>query len=134
MALIVDTGAVELLRRGDRRAEGLILRHYPPVLCAHVVGEFLFGQSNGNVSTEDYEHAQNYLNSFEFIQPGFATAEIYADIRAKLGARGFKMSDPDYWIAAHAVERNEPVLSTDRGFCRIEGLWVHLLDPTRAQE
>ncbi len=49
MPILVDTGAVELLRRRDRRAESLVIRHYTPVICAHVVGEFLFGQTRSTV-------------------------------------------------------------------------------------
>jgi hypothetical protein len=38
--VLLDTGAVELLRRHHRRVETLAIQHYPPLLCRQVVGEF----------------------------------------------------------------------------------------------
>ena len=44
MPVLLDTGAVELLRRRHRQVETLAIRPYPPMVCRHVAGEFLYGQ------------------------------------------------------------------------------------------
>jgi predicted nucleic acid-binding protein len=120
--ILVDTGAVELLRRRDRRAETLVLRHYPPILCTHVVGEFLFGQSHAKVSAAAYQEAREFLNSFEILRPGMDTAMVYGRLRAQLQIIGIRLPDPDYWIAAHALEGGIRLLSTDKDFERIPGI------------
>ncbi len=128
--LLVDTGAAELLRRKDRRVEALALRHYPPVLCTHVVGEFLFGQAYAKVSATAFQDAREFLNSFELLRPGAGTAAIYGRLRAELALRGITLPDPDYWIAAHALENRFPLVSTDRDFQHIADLNFHYV-PTR---
>jgi tRNA(fMet)-specific endonuclease VapC len=123
--ILVDTGAVELLRRRDRRAESLVLRHYPPVICTHIVGEFLFGQAHAKISATAFQEAREFLDSFEILHPDAGTAAIYGRLRAQLLASGVRLPDPDYWIAAHALEGRLPLLSTDRDFEHIAELVVH---------
>jgi tRNA(fMet)-specific endonuclease VapC len=125
--ILVDTGAVELLRRCDRRAETLVLRFYPPIICSHVVGEFLFGQSHARVSAEAFREAQRFLKSFEILKPGAETAAIYGSLRAQLQSGGVTLPDPDYWIAAHALENGLQLLSTDKDFQQIPGVVLHCL-------
>jgi predicted nucleic acid-binding protein len=123
--ILVDTGAIELLRRRDRKTESLVLRHYPPIICTHVVGEFLFGQAYAKVSATAFQEAREFLDSFEILHPDAATAAIYGRLRAQLLASGVQLPDPDYWIAAHALESRLPLLSTDRDFRHIAELLVH---------
>ena len=127
MPILVDTGAVELLRRRDRRVETLVLRHYPPIICSHVVGEFLFGQSHAKVSAAAFQEAREFLDSFEILKPGADTAAIYGRLRAQLLIGGVRLPDPDYWIAAHALEGRLRLLSTDKDFQQIPDLVLHLL-------
>ena len=129
MPILVDPGAAELLRRRDRRVETLVLRHYPPVLWAHVVGEFLFGQAHAKVAGATFQEAREFLESFEILKPGSETAAIYGRLRAELTSRGVQLPDPDYWIAAHALENRWPLVSTDRDFRHIPELTFHCLPP-----
>jgi tRNA(fMet)-specific endonuclease VapC len=125
--ILVDTGAVELLRRCDRRVETLALRHYPPVLCAHVVGEFLFGQAHAKVSDDIFREAREFLESFEILRPTAVTAAIYGQLRADLATKGVRLPDPDYWIAAHALENNLQLISTDQDFSQVSGIRLNLI-------
>ena len=129
MPTLVDTGALELLRRRDRRIEALVLRHYPPVICAHVAGEFIFGQVRARVSSAAFQQACDFVETFEILQPGRATAMIYARLRAETTARGIQLPDPDYWIAAHALENRWPLVSTDRDFEHLPELTLHYVPP-----
>ena len=65
MALLIDIGPLELLRRRDRRVEALALQHYPPLLPLPVVGEFLYGQLLAKIAPEALMKAQEFLASFE---------------------------------------------------------------------
>ncbi|MBI5766505.1 MAG: PIN domain-containing protein [Verrucomicrobia bacterium] len=122
MAILVDTGALELLRRRERRAETLALRHFPPVIALHSVAEFLFGLENVQASRHALQEARKFLDEFEILCPTESTAAHYAQIRAQLAAGGIRLPDPDYWIAAHAMEKRLPLLSTDRDFRHIPDL------------
>ena len=109
--------------------EALALRHYPPVICPAVAGEFLFGQAHAKVSAATFQQARNFLESFELLTPGMATAAIYGRLRAQLALEGRQLPDPDYWIAAHALENRLPLVSTDRDFEHIPDLILHYLPP-----
>ena len=95
------------------------------MLCTHVVGEFLFGQAHAKVSATGFQAAREFLESLEILQPGTATAAIYGRLRAELVLRGIKLPDPDYWIAAHALENGCPLVSTDRDFRHMDELVLH---------
>ncbi len=127
VAILLDTGALELIRRRSREVETLVVRHFPPLICSHVAAEFLYGQILANVSSQALLQAQEFLDSFEMLCPGKATTAIYARLRASLKAAGHVLPDPDYWIAAHALEEHVPLISTDRHFSRIPDLDLHLI-------
>lgn len=127
MAILVDTGALELLRRRSKNVEELALRFFPPVICTHVAAEFLYGQILASVSPSSFQQAREFLNSFEIFAPDLSTAAIYARIRSDLKATGRTLPDPDYWIAAHAIEQRISIVSTDNHFKLISELSIHLV-------
>lgn len=88
MAILVDTGALELLRRRDREVESMAIRFYPPIICCHVAAEFLFGQILSKVPSSTLLRAREFLDSFEMLTPKRSTAGEYARIRASLKVEG----------------------------------------------
>jgi tRNA(fMet)-specific endonuclease VapC len=124
---LLDTGALELLRRRERRVEALALRHYPPLLCSHVVGEFMLGQFHNGVPESALLAARIFLAPFEVLAPSPLTAERCAGLRAGHLAAGITLPEPVYWIGAHALEHGLPVVTTDRDFRRLPGLQVYLV-------
>jgi len=129
VSILVDTGALELLRRRNKRVEELAIRFYPPILCAHVAAEFLYGQLLAEVLPSTLLQAEEFLDSFQLVAPGRSTAAIYARVRARLKAAGQSLPDPDYWIAAHAIEEQVPLVTTDSHFKQIAELNMHLINP-----
>ena len=129
MPILFDTGALELLRRRHRRAEKLALDFFPPVLCPAVVGEFLYGQLLAEVSPGSLLEVQVLLESFELRRPDSTTALIYARWRSRLKRTGVVLPDPDFWIAAQAMQQSIPLASTDRDFEWFDELRLFLLRP-----
>lgn len=129
MPALLDTGALELLRRRDRRVETLALRHYPPLICPQIAGEFMFGQRHARVSPSALSEAQGFLDSFELLPTTAITASFYARLRAALVAKGIILPDPDYWIAAHALQESLFLITTDRDFRHMSDLNVHYVSP-----
>ncbi len=127
MAVLIDTGAVELLRRHHRQVETLVIRHYPPVICRHVVAEFLYGQFRAEATPGALLEAQAFLASFDCLNPDDTTSLTYARVRAALKKQGITLPDPDYWIAAHALQERLRLITTDTHFQHIPDLDVHLV-------
>ncbi|MDO8545174.1 MAG: PIN domain-containing protein [Opitutaceae bacterium] len=116
MALLVDTGPLELLRRRERRIESLALQYYPPVLPLPAVGEFLYGQLLAHVAAEALMRAQEFLAGFETLAPDATTALTYARLRSQAKQGGHTMPDADYWIAALAIQHRLRLLTMDGHF------------------
>jgi len=126
-AILVDTGALELLRRESASVHKLAIRFYPPVICSHVAAEFLYGQALAKVSAPAMMEAREFLESFEILEPSLRTASVYARLRANLKTQGITIPDPDYWIAAHAIEERIPLASTDKHFENIPEIDLRFL-------
>jgi len=127
VAILVDTGALELLRRRDREVESMAIRFYPPIICCHVATEFIYGQILSNVPSSTLLRAREFLDSFEMLTPKRSTAREYARIRASLKVEGRIIPDPDYWIAADSIEEQIPLLSTDTHFTHVPDLDLRLI-------
>jgi tRNA(fMet)-specific endonuclease VapC len=125
--VLLDTGALELLRRRHRQVEALAIRLYPPLICRPVFGEFLYGQLFAEATPNALLEAQEYLAEFECLNPDDATSLIYARIRAELKRKGVTLPDPDYWIAAFALQSHLRLITTDTDFRNIPGLQVVLI-------
>ncbi len=111
--------------------EDLAIQFYPPLICTHVMAEFLYGQATVGVSSAARLEARKFLDSFELLAPGRSTAAIYAELRASLKARGVILPDPDYWIAAHTLEEAIPLVTTDTHFRKVDGIQLHLVKTNR---
>ncbi|MDI1249911.1 MAG: PIN domain-containing protein [Lacunisphaera sp.] len=129
MPALLDTGVLELLRRRDLRVESLVLKHYPPVLCPHVTGEYLHCQLKARVSPTAALQARTYVAAFEVLTVSSRTAEVYADLCHALTTRDITLAPAVCWIAAHALEHDLPLLTTDRSFRQVPGLQVRVLHP-----
>ena len=116
MALLVDTGPLELLRRRERRIESLALQHYPPVLPLPALAEFLYGQLLAQVAPEALMRAQEFLGSFEVLAPDTTTALTYARLRSQAKQAGQVMPDADFWIAALAIQHRLRLVTMDAHF------------------
>jgi predicted nucleic acid-binding protein len=126
--VLLDTGAIELLRRRHRQVETLAIRHFPPVICRHVVGEFLYGQLLAKASSSALLEAQEYLAEFECLDPDDKTSLIYARVRATLKQLGITLPDRDYRIAAHALQNHLRLITTDTDFQHVAGLQIHVIN------
>lgn len=127
MPALLDTGALELLRRRDQRVESLVLKNYPPVLCPHVTGEYIHYQLMARVSDAAVLQARTYTAAFEVLSLSARTADVYADLCYALATRDITLSESAYWIAALALEHGLPLLTTDRSFRQVPDLKVHVL-------
>jgi hypothetical protein len=58
--ILLDTGAVELLRRRNRQVETLVVRQYPPLICRSVFAEFLYGQLLAEVDVTHCLRLRNF--------------------------------------------------------------------------
>ncbi len=84
------------------------------------VGEFLEG-----CVPERMAEGRRLFEGLEILTADQAVATQYAAFSRSLGSQGFRTGDNDIWIAATAMEANEPLVTRDTGhFRRMVGLDV----------
>lgn len=131
---LFDTGALELLRRRHARAEALALKYFPPVVCPHVVGEYLYAQFHARVDESTLLAARIFLAPFETLVPSARTPDFCAQLRTAPHTGESPVPEAVCWIAAHALEHGLPIVTTDRQFRRLAGVQAHLVVPTSPKE
>ena len=87
----------------------------------------MYGQLLADVTPSALLEVQEFLSGFECLEPDETMSLVYARIRAALHKKGVKLPDPDYWIAAHALQHSLPLVTTDTDFKFIPGLHTHLI-------
>jgi tRNA(fMet)-specific endonuclease VapC len=126
MRVIFDTNAYSNLFRDN--PEGVqVLRLAPRIgMPLVVMAELLSGFRKGSRYTANFARLEQFLAlpRVELIIPNQATAFVYADIQVALEQAGQPIPTNDIWIAALAIQYNEPLFTFDRHFSRIEGLRV----------
>jgi predicted nucleic acid-binding protein len=122
LAVILDTNAVSSLFAGDM-ALGELLdaspRHHLPVV---VIGEYRFGL----LRSRHREHLELLLATLiresKVLLVDETTAEVYSQVREDLRKVGRPIPENDVWIAALALQHDQPVLSRDGHFDSVHGL------------
>jgi predicted nucleic acid-binding protein len=115
--LLIDSDIFSYLsRRGDARVE----IHRPKVLgkliCVSfvTVGEALFGAYKRKWGHEKLRHLQDRLRSVVVVPYDIKVCSTYADLKARIQAKGENIADNDLWIASCAVRHSVPLLSNNR--------------------
>ncbi len=122
--VIFDTNAYSNLFRGQPDCIE-ILRLSPRIAVPVIVmAELLSGFQNGNRYAQNLAKLEEFLAlpRVELIFPNQETAFIYSSINVALGQAGQIIPTNDLWIAAMAVQHQNPLFTFDTHFSRVEGL------------
>jgi tRNA(fMet)-specific endonuclease VapC len=125
--VLLDTNAYSALRRGDGFVAEQVRRSDEVLLSVIVAGELLAGFRNGSRYEESAGALQAFLEdpSVRLLPITWNTAEFFGRIASALRKRGTPIPTNDIWLAAHAMEVDAGLLSSDRHFGKVEGLsWL----------
>jgi tRNA(fMet)-specific endonuclease VapC len=120
--MILDTNAVSALFIGDNHLARVLAgspRHQLPVI---VLGEYRYGlkrsrhQKALETLLDQLEHESDVLS----VEAD--TATIYAEVRDQLRRRSTPLPENDVWIAALALQYNQPIATQDKHFDFVSGL------------
>ncbi|HTS18456.1 MAG TPA: type II toxin-antitoxin system VapC family toxin [Verrucomicrobiae bacterium] len=114
--MILDTNAVSALFVGDNNLARVLSgspRHQLPVI---VLGEYRYGLKRSR-HPKALESLLDQLERESDVLPIDAdTAAVYADVRDQLRRRGTPLPENDVWIAALALQYDQPIISQDQHF------------------
>jgi tRNA(fMet)-specific endonuclease VapC len=125
MRLLLDTNAYSALAAGDGGIADRVRRAEEVLISVVVTGELLYGFERGSRRAANRRQLDNFLAlPFVALVPvNLATANRFAHIMAGLRAKGKPIPTNDVWIAAHALETGAELVSRDRHFERVDGLY-----------
>ena len=123
---MLDTNTVSSLLKGQRNLIARLNAEAPERICLSVVteAELLFGVSKRPQARTLRAAVDELLAAIDILPWTSATARRYGTLRAELERRGKPLSPLDLMIAAHAVEHDAILASSDRAFGAVPGLRV----------
>ena len=132
MKVLLDTNAYSALRRGNGRVAEQVRSSEQVLLSAVVVGELLYGFRNGSRYEENARALEAFLDdpNVHMLPVTWDTADLFGRISALLRKKGKPIPTNDIWIAAHAMEAEADLISSDPHFGYIDDLqWVSFPAP-----
>ncbi len=120
--MILDTNALSSLLAADRTLLQVISRYSHFCLPVIVLGEYRFGLAG----SRDSDRLGRLLDEMEDVLEVLAldrqTVRPYASLREQLKVAGTPIPSNDIWIAALAVQHQQPIVSRDAHFDVIAGV------------
>jgi tRNA(fMet)-specific endonuclease VapC len=120
--VILDTNAVSSLFAGDSVLADVLAassRHHLPVI---VIGEYRFGLLRSRHRERLALLLAALIRESSVLVVDQVTAEIYSQVREDLRTKGRPIPENDIWIAALALQHQQPVVSRDDHFDSVRGL------------
>lgn len=127
-ALVLDTNAYSLHRRGEARATAALKAadeiHVPLI----VLGELLAGFAAGKRAERNRDELARFMAAprARLLQLDERTAHHYGEVVAALRLAGTPIPTNDAWIAAMARRAGLPLLTFDAHFALVPGLELFL--------
>lgn len=116
--MLLDTNIYRAILDNDSR----VVEHLKTVTAVDfplaVVAELYKGFYGGNRQDDNIRQLHDFIAAADMVipPPTVQTAKNYAELAVFCRRRGRALSDNDMWIAATALEHNEPLLTLDQDF------------------
>lgn len=125
MNVLCDTNAITALRLGNKTVLSSLEEAEKVLLSVIVLGELLFGYAKGSRERENREFLQAFLEkpSVCVLPVDRDTARVYAQLRVELHKAGTPIPTNDLWIASQAIASGSALISNDRHYSCIIGLY-----------
>ncbi len=120
--MILDTNTVSALLSGDPALAQLLEpseRHHLPVI---VIGEYRYGLLRSRHRQTLQAFLETLIRESLVLRVDEATTAHYAAVRNELREKGRPIPENDVWIAALALQHDQPLVSRDDHFDEITGL------------
>jgi len=121
--LILDTNVVSAIADGEASALNLLARAERLAVPVIVLGEYRLGiaQSRHRASYESW--LREWIAAVTVLDVDEATTHSYAEIALELKQKGKPIPANDLWISALCRQHSLPLVSRDRHFDAVAGLW-----------
>ena len=124
--VVLDTSAYCYAMRGDPTIVAVLRRAEKILLPAIVIGELLAGFRIGTKEGKNREQLLTFLQTdrISVVDVTTETADFYAFVVNMLKTTGKPIPTNDIWIAACALEHGSRLLTLDKHFRNVDGLFI----------
>ena len=124
--VLIDTNIYSLAMRGDRSVVDHLQRIDSIGISSISVGVLIAGFQAGGRQEKNREELERFLDSARVcvFDIDLETADFYASIFNQLKRAGTPIPTNDIWIAASAFQHGYKLLSNDRHFESVQGLFL----------
>lgn len=120
--VILDTNIIIELFKKNEKVKNVVARIGLVCVPLIVLGELRLGAyRSANRITKENEIA-DFMSTAVLLLLNERTANIYADTKAALLAKGRPTPENDIWIAAVAIQQDTPIYTHDAHFREVDGL------------
>lgn len=123
---MLDTNAVSdfIKQSGNVRAHGIRLPTSTLYISAITEGELLFGLAKKPDAVNLHRVVYELIDRVEVLPWDSNAASQYGELRASLEAKGRILGGLDLMIAAHALSGEFILVTKDKAFNQVEGLYI----------
>ena len=121
--MILDTNALSAIAEGEPGVVMIFARARQVAIPVIVLGEYRFGIAHSRHKREYERWLGEMLSVSRVLEINEETTVWYAALRHQLKEAGTPIPSNDAWIGALCRQHALPLLSRDRHFDLIEGLW-----------
>ena len=123
---MLDTNTVSYLVRGHATAIGNLIRVSTSSCCVSSLteGELRFGLARRSAATKLSAAIEELLLRLDILPWTSATAKLYGGLRARQERNAKPLAPVDLLIAAHALEADAVLVTSDQAFRQVAGLRV----------
>jgi tRNA(fMet)-specific endonuclease VapC len=122
---LLDTDTIIYSIKGDAAVQKNVMRHFndPMKISVITLMELYYGAYKSKKVFSNLAKVKTLAQSFEIVQIGLESVEIFGMFKAQLEIEGSRLDDFDLIIAASALSNNLTlVTNNEKHFQRIEGL------------
>jgi len=123
-SVLLDTSVVVDYFRQDPKLHLKIDQVDDICVSLEVLGKLYHGARKSSQKEKSLTQVRNCSQSCIVLLPDETTAELSAQIKAELAAKGKSIPENDVWIAAIARQEDLPLATRDRHFSFVSGLTI----------
>lgn len=120
--MILDTNAVSAFAEDDAELIAKLPIDRPWLLPVIVIGEFHYGILGSRWESKLRDWFAQVTDVVAVLEITEETAHFYAAVRNQLKNDQLRIPPNDSWIAALALQHDQPVLSRDSDFDKVKGI------------
>ncbi|MFN6946263.1 MAG: type II toxin-antitoxin system VapC family toxin [Cytophagaceae bacterium] len=121
---LLDTNIVIGLFANEQAIINNIMSSETIFIPTIVIGELYYGAEQSSKKNENIKKIDEFASNSFVLECSTETAKQYGSVKCKLKLKGTPIPENDIWIAAMAIQNDLTLITRDKHFNHVEGLYI----------